>query len=108
MDNAIEDVSKLTSIPYKTLCKLFDLTGLCICNSVYTALLDDCKTSEINLEFGKLVITVRDEKVIYEFIPSKNFEEQLVTTINENKNPLEIKLEDTLADRITKTFKDLI
>ena len=106
--NILDDVSKLTTIPYTALTKLSKQYIYCICNAVEEAKLAQEPLAYINVGFGTLVIQHQNEQLRYQFIPSKLLSASLVETVTEGKNPLVKELETSLVDRILSTYKDLI
>lgn len=105
--NIVQDISTITTIPTASLHKLFDKVGWCICNGVEESRLNGDDVTEINLDFGTLLISVENNQIQYKFIPSSKLEKGLIDTIINKKNPLTVKLEDTFANRILKTYKDM-
>lgn len=88
--------------------KLFDKIGWCICNSVYESKLSNEGYCECNIGIGNLIISIQDNCLHYKFIPSIKFENELIGTIRNGKNPLEVKLEETFVNRILNTYKDML
>lgn len=106
--NLLEDISTITTLPLKTLSKLSDKSIECICNSVYESKLVDEPVSVIDIGIGKLNIIVKQDSISYNFIPSKDLDTKVKTTIIKNVNPLVKTIEEGLASRILNTYKDLI
>ena len=105
--NIVEDLSTITTIPPASLRKLFEKVGWCICNGVVESKLNDEDITEINLGFGTLIISVENNHIEYKFIPSSKLEKGLVESIVNKRNPLVVNLEETFANRILKTYKDM-
>ena len=103
----INDVATITTIPPTSLRKLIDKMSWCICNAVEESRLSNIESTIVNIGFGQLIIAVEDNQIQYKFIPSSKLERGLVDTIINKKNPLIVNLEETFANRIVKTYKDM-
>ena len=107
-NNLLNDLSVLTTIPQATLVRLMDKMSWCICNSVEESLLNSEKMTEMDLGIGKLLLCIGEDSLEYKFITSMKLESNLIKTIKEKKNPLVSNLEQSLADRIINTYKDIL
>lgn len=104
----MNDLSKLTTIPKNTLAKLSNIAQSIIASDVYTTMIkskDD--VAEINLGLGILYIGIKDN-IQYKFVPSGDLEVLLKDTINNRVDPLKVKIEETLVNRILNAYKDLL
>lgn len=102
------DLEKLTTIPEKSLDKLFQRTTCCICNAVEESLLAEEDITEIDLGFGILKILVKDNEIKYKFVPSAKLNDSIVATITNGHNTLTVAVEAALVERITNAYKDLL
>lgn len=105
---AVENVSKLTTIPEKNLARLQDIYAYVICDAVEDALLSDIYVSDIELGFGTLSIKFEDNELRFRFKPSAKFEEELIDTIVNKRNVLTLEVEKSLVSKIVQTYKDLM
>ena len=103
----VEDIATITTIPPASLRKLFDKVGWCICNAVEESRLRNEDITEINVGYGNLLISIENNQIQYKFIPNSKLEKGLVETIVNKKNSLVVNLEQTFANRIVKTYKDM-
>lgn len=112
MNNLLADVSTLTTIPVKNLNQLMDKFIYCIIDIVNENSLKGENTSEIDLYFGILTIqhTVINEKhqLKYKFIPAPKLNKQFSDLFEKKLNSLNIALEQSLANKIIHTYKDLV
>ena len=108
MNKIIEDLSKITTIPETALTKLAEKAVWCICDSFEESILENLEVTEIDLGVGCLQISNCDENIVYRFIPSEILEKSLIDISLNNKNPLQLTLEKTLANKIINTYKDII
>ena len=106
--NILEDISLITTIPLASLNRLSDKIAWDICNCVEESVLKNEETTEVSFGFGTLILSTEGGQLSYKFVPSRKFERGLVDTIVNKKNPLVVKLEDTFANRIVKTYKDMM
>ena len=106
--NAIELVSKLTTIPEKNLTRLQEIYELVMCDSVEDSLMSGEEFAKIFLGFGSLDIKFEDNSLKFRFKPSAKFEEELIDTIVNKHNSLTHAIESSLVNKITQTYKDLM
>lgn len=108
MQNLLEDVSILTTIPENTLRRLARKEMYCICNDLSEALLKGEKEVVLDLGFGTLTINVDNEDIKYRFQPNMVLDRSIKKVCTDKTNPLVELVEETLASRITNTYKDLL
>lgn len=109
MNNLIQDLSTLTTIPEDALLKLKDKIIWVICDSAESELLSGEGLIKVDLGIGTLLLSIsEDDEILYKFIPSANLEDALKETFINKKNPLKLKLEKLLANKIIKTYKDMV
>lgn len=112
MSNIVEDVSKLTTIPEKTLTQLLDKFIYCIVDAVNESTLQNRDTTDVDVYFG--VLTIKHEVidnnhvVKCRFTPSQKLSKQLADLFEKKLNSLNAVLEQSLADKIIHTYKDLV
>ena len=108
MNNLISDVSKLSNIPLATLFRIQDLEKILIAQYISESILIGQETTEIDTGLGKLLIRVSDSEIKYKFIPSKALDQQLINTVNSKTSPLIDKLENSIQEKIMRTYKEMI
>lgn len=106
--NAVELVSKLTTIPEKNLIRLQDIYELVVCDAVEDSLLKGDAIATINLSIGNLDVRFDNNELRFRFKPSAKFEEELIDTIINKRNGLTHEIEKSLVNKITQTYKDLM
>ena len=104
----MSDVSKLSNIPLATLFRIQDLEKILIAQYISESILIGQETTEIDTGLGKLLIRVSDSEIKYKFIPSKMLDQQLVNTVNAKTSPLIDKLENSVQEKIMRTYKEMI
>lgn len=104
----MSDVSKLSNIPLATLFRIQDLEKILIAQYISESILIGQETTEIDTGLGKLLIRVSDSEIKYKFIPSKMLDQQLVNTVNSKTSPLIDKLENSVQEKIMRTYKEMI
>lgn len=108
-DNIIEKLAILTTIEPKVLQKLVKKAELCMCDSVFNAWVDHNYQCYLDLGVGQVGIDYSSGDTIkYNFVPSKTLEKMLVKMLSDEVNPLTIKVEQSLVNKITNTYKDLL
>lgn len=108
MESLINDLATITTIPVNSLQKLKEKEIYIICNDVEESTLQNDNITEINIGIGNLIIEVKDNFINYKFVPSSKLEKNLISTIVNKKNPLTNIFEETLVNRIVKTYKDIL
>ena len=108
MQSLINDLAIITTIPVNSLQKLKEKEIYIICNDVEESTLQNRNITEINIGIGNLFLEVEEGFINYKFIPSSKLEKNLIDTIINKKNPLTNVFEEALANRIVKTYKDML
>ena len=107
-NNLNEKLSLLTTIPEKSLNKLSDLCGGIICDTIETSILNGESVADIITSIGILSVRFDNNELRFKFRPNAKFEEDIINTVVNKKNPLTTSIESTLVNRIVKTYKDLM
>lgn len=108
MTDLIKDISTITTIPVLTLEKLIDRAQWIICDSIENSLQNKENVVEIDIGLGKLIIKVETDNVFYKFIPSNSFEKDIIDTVVNKKNPLQINAEESLGKKFATIYKEFI
>jgi hypothetical protein len=108
MNSIIKELSAITTIPINSLQKLKEKEVYLICNAVEEATLQGEALTEVNIGIGNLIILIENGFITYKFAPSSKLEKNLVSTIMNKKNPLTNLFEETLANKVVKTYKDML
>ena len=107
MNNIVEDVSKLTTIPEKTLNKLNQKFIYSICEQIQEDLLEEKEISELDIGLGTLYIKYTDDQIKYKFIPNADLEKAVYNTVIKKLNLMETSLNESLAKKFIDVYKDL-
>ena len=103
--NIVNNVSSVTGIPQSTMNSLFNKVGMCIAHNCTTAFkIDDSVSADIGI--GTLCIGKCEDGIRYKFIPNKELEEAICDA-SDGIDSMEIEVENTLANRIMSTYKEL-
>lgn len=108
MIDVVEDVSRLTLIPRTSLDSLVEKANYSICHSIEESLIKNESITEVNISIGKISIFVDNETIKYRFEPSRSLEDAIKETVISKKSPLVNKIEESLVDKITNVYKDLL
>ncbi len=108
MNNVIKDISTLTTINEDYLKSLVTKSEWCICSYIEESILKKETITKIDIGIGFLSVLVEDNTIKYKFIPNKELEEAIRDTVINDKNPLKLKLEKSLVDKITKMYKEYL
>ena len=107
-NNITKDVSVLSTISEKTLSKLINIYIYAINEAIEESMLEHKNKSELDIGLGTLIILHEDNELKFKFIPSAKLKESIINTVVNKQNTLDIVLENTLINRITNRYKDLI
>lgn len=108
MIDVLEKLSILTTIDAKTLSKLCEKASWCICDGLYLESLNNVYRCFFDIGIGTVGIDYSAGDVVrYNFVPSKEFEKSVISTISNGESPLKGKVEQSLVRKITETYKDL-
>ena len=108
MNNVIEDISKLTTIPQNALDKLVAKANWCIADSFNESIIAKQQVTEVDIGIGTLLISNLSEEIQYKFIPHKELEDALISIAVDRKNPIQLILEKKLVGKIINTYKTII
>lgn len=104
--NLISDISTLTRVPNKVLTELSYKATLCIGNIISEAKSANEQTVIINIGIGTLSIDLIDMQC--KFVPSKDLRAAIKSSLVSKKDPLELVLEQTLADKLISICEEVI
>lgn len=109
--NLLKDISTLTKIPINILYTIAKTAEKNICHTIYDEFIlseRDCVSYDIGI--GELIITFNsdDEYVSYEFRPNKNFEKDIINTLNNKEDILVESIESNLKNKVLSLYKELI
>ena len=103
--NIIKDLSTLTKINESVFNKLKTKIDWCICDTVDKSIKNGDTQADINLGIGVLRLDWTTDRLRYSFFPSKNLENSLVKTIEEERNDLVLNIENSLVSKLTNVYK---
>jgi len=105
--NLVNDVGTLLKIPTKVTAELIQKANLCIGSIISDARLAGEQTVIINIGIGTLSIDLIDMQC--KFVPSKDLKTVIKDNLNNNTiDPLEVALEQTLAEKLISLVDDLM
>lgn len=108
MNNLLEDVAALTDVSENTLRKFMPVITSSIGHSIFEGLCRNENIIEVDIEIGRLILKVEDEGVRYRFVPSKELEKTIVTSIKTHSSPILDKLETNLQQKLDCAYKEFI
>ena len=104
----ISDLSTLTGIYKYQLEQVADKAQLDMCHCVLETIDSRDKVCVMNVGIGELVVSVDEDGIEYKFIPSKSFEDKLVSTVQSGESPLQASLETKVNSRMLNIYKELL
>jgi hypothetical protein len=96
--NAINDLGTLLRIPNKVMTELNSKECLCIGNIIHEANKQGEQAVVINIGIGTLSVNLIDMQC--KFVPSKELRATIKNSLVSRKDPLELVLEQALADKL--------
>lgn len=107
MSNIVNDVSKLTTIPEKTLNKLNQKFIYSICEQIQEDILEEKEISELDIGLGTIYIKYVGDEIKYKFVPNSELEKAVYATVVKKLNLMETTLNEALAKKFIDVYKDL-
>ena len=104
--NLINDIGTLLKIPSKVTTELISKANLCIGSIINDAKLAGEQTVIINIGIGTLSVDLIDMQC--KFVPSKDLKTAIKNSLSEDKDPLELALEQALADKLLATVEEAL
>ena len=104
--NLITDVGTILKIPTKVTNELAEKACLCVGNSIGAAKQAGEEILTLNIGIGLLSINLLDMQC--KFIPSKQLKHTIKEAMNNKVDPLEIYLEQALADKLITICDEVI
>ena len=102
--NIVNDISTLTRVPNKVLTELTHKANLCIGNIISEAKELGEQAVIINIGIGTLSIDLIDMQC--KFVPSKELRTVIKSSLTAKKDPLELVLEQALADKLVTILEE--
>jgi hypothetical protein len=104
--NIANDVSTLLRIPSKATKELVDKACLCISNTICEAKRNNETQTTVGIGIGSLSIDLLDMQC--KFIPGKNLKTAIKAALNNQADPLEVALEEALADKLLAICEEVL
>lgn len=103
--NIINDLSAATKVPNKVLTELTSKEILCIGSAITEAIAQKEDILVLNIGFGTLSIELATMQC--KFVPSAELKSTIKHCVSGKKDPLEIKLEQTIIEKLLKTCDEV-
>ena len=104
--NLVTDLSTLSKIPNKILNEIVHKLNLCIGSIIYEAKQAGEHAVVINIGLGTLSIDLVDMNC--KFVPSKDLKQSIKDSLNAKIDPLELELENTLAEKLVSICEEVL
>ena len=104
--NIVNDVGTLLKLPNKVTTEVIQKANLCIGSIISDARLAGEQTVIINIGIGTLSVDLIDMQC--KFVPSKDLKATIKTSLSEEKDPLELELEQALADKLLAACEEAL
>lgn len=108
MNDISKDISLFTGLSEDNISYITNIIEDIICEDVYESIINHESVTEINLGYGILYIKLETESIKYKFIPNKNLIDNINNIFKNKEYTFKSKINKTLTDRITKTYKELL
>ena len=103
--NILADISTLTHIPNKTLTELAHKINLCIGSTIAEAKAKGETAVVINIGIGTLSIDLISMQC--KFLPSRELKATIKNCLTTEVDPLELVLEEALAEKLTHFLEEV-
>ena len=104
--NAITDIGTIMKLPAKASAELVDKACLCIGSAINEAKQRGETSAVLNIGIGSLCINLLDMQC--KFVPSKNLKTAIKNALSSKADPLELVLEQALADKLLAICDEVI
>ena len=104
----LTDISTLTAVSRLSLENLCAKANLAISHGVLEATHKLDNQIECNIGIGLLYIKIEESAIKYKFIPSRDLEDKLATTLKEKESPLILTADKILGQRIENAYRSLL
>lgn len=102
-----EDLSLLTSVPERTLNKVFGKAVYSVVNAVLESFLAGEEITEVTTDLGSLLIQYKDQQIKYKFVPSAKLEGELKAALTSKHSPLAEALEESVIKKFNELYREL-
>ena len=103
----LKDLSIVTGIKFATLQPVIMKQVKLLAHDVFQSIQAGEDITEIDIGIGTLQIKVGDENCLYRFIPCAKLSQAIEHTVKTNEDVLVSALEESVAARFEKTYKDM-
>ena len=104
--NLVNDVGTLLKLPNKVTAEVVQKANLCIGSIISDAKLAGEQAVIINIGIGTLSVDLIDMNC--KFVPSKDLKQAIKDSLNGDADPLEVALEQSLADKLLAACEEAI
>ena len=104
--NVINDIGTLLKLPSKVTTELVQKANLCIGSIISDAKLAGEQTVIINIGIGTLSVDLIDMQC--KFVPSKDLKVAIKNSLDSDKDPLEVALEQALVDKLLSVVEEVM
>lgn len=104
--NIANDVGTLLKLPTKVVKELTDKSCLCISSAISEAKRKGETQITVGIGFGSLSINLLDMQC--KFVPGKNLKSAIKTALSSQTDPLELALEQSLADKLMSICEEVL
>lgn len=104
--NAVNDISTLMRLPTKVSKEITDKLCLCIGSAIYEAKCNGESQTTIGIGIGSLSVNLVDMQC--KFVPGKNLKTAIKNAMNTKTDPLELVLEQALAEKLLAICEEVL
>ena len=108
MTNLIEDLAVLTDVQETLLRKFAPIAIYSIGHAVHESRCCKEDITIIDLSIGELHIKVEEDTLRYRFVPSKELDKTLKTTLQSKESPIVARVNASLQEKIERSYKELL
>jgi hypothetical protein len=106
--NLTKDISAVTGLTVTSLNEVMGKAALCVAHSIYEGVVAEENEVEIDIGIGTLVVKICEDAIKYRFEPSKALAQSAMDAVNNKTSPLLERANETLRERIKRTYKEIV
>lgn len=107
MNNIVNELSVLTTIPEKTLNKMLQKALYCICEDIYEDTLGEKELTAIDTGLGILYFKFVEDELKCKFVPNDTLKNAATDVYKRKLNLMDNTLNNSLVKKFTDVYKDL-
>ena len=102
-----KDLSDITGLKFATLQSVLSKQNKLIAHDIFQVIQAEEDLADIDIGIGTLQIKISEENCFYRFIPCAKLQQAIEHTVKTNEDVLVTAMEDAVAARFEKTYREM-